>query len=212
MGTSTDWQRWHDRYADPSSSLSHRLHIVQRHITGFLDARSGTPLRVLSLCAGQGRDIIEVLAGRADAAEVGGELVEIDPSLAAHARGAIAAAGLSGLTVREADAGEWSTYAGQPLADLLLLAGVLGNITDDDVRATVRALPSLCAAGATVIWTRTRQPPDLTPTVRAWFAEVGFVEQAFDAPHDTLFSVGVHHFTGEPAPRPASGRLFRFIR
>ena len=212
MGTSTDWHRWHDRYADSTSALSRRLSIVQRHISDVLDTRPESPLSVLSLCAGQGRDIIEVLADRPDAGRVSGDLVELDPRNAGVARAAIAAAGLTGLAVREVDAGDWTTYADLPRADLLLLVGVLGNITDADVRATVQALPSLCAAGATVIWTRTRQPPDLTPAVRAWFAEAGFAERAFDAPDYPLFSVGRHDFVGDPAPRPPTGQLFRFVR
>jgi hypothetical protein len=32
----------------------------------------------------------------------------------------------------------------------------------------VQAVPTLCRADATVIWTRHRRPPDLTPQVRAW--------------------------------------------
>lgn len=39
-------------------------------------------------------------------------------------------------------------------ADLLPLCGIFGNIIDDDVERTVRAVPSLLAAGGTVIWTR----------------------------------------------------------
>jgi hypothetical protein len=43
--------------------------------------------------------------------------------------------------------------------------GALGNISDSDVKATIGALPLLCAADATMIWT-TRRAPDLTPVVR----------------------------------------------
>src|SRR6185437_12861282 len=80
-----------------------------------------------------------------------------------------------------------------------------------DVRGTISALPELCAAGATVIWTRTRRAPDLTPAVRRWLGAAGFAEQAFHAPAGELFSVGVHRFTGAPRPMTPRGRLFRFL-
>jgi hypothetical protein len=88
---------------------------------------------------------------------------------------------------------------------------VLGNVSDTDVQATGAALPQLCAAGATVIWTRTRRSPDLTPAVRGWLAAAGFAERAFHAPDDVLFSVGVHQFLGEPQPLTPSGTVFRFV-
>ena len=36
-------------------------------------------------------------------------------------------------------------------ADLVLMAGVFGNITDADAQQTITALPEQCAADATVI-------------------------------------------------------------
>jgi len=96
-------------------------------------------------------------------------------------------------------------------ADLVLLAGVFGNISDADVRRTIGALPQLCAPGGTVLWTRTRRDPDLTPAVRRWLRDEGFSEQAFLAPADVLFCVGVHRFTGVPQPLSAGGKLFQFL-
>ena len=66
-------------------------------------------------------------------------------------------------------------------ADVLLLCGIFGNVSDRDINRTVQAAPALCRAGATVIWTRHRRPPDLTPRIRQWFADSGFAEIAFDA-------------------------------
>jgi hypothetical protein len=83
-------------------------------------------------------------------------------------------------------------------ADLVLLAGVFGNTRDDHVHQTIAALPMLCAHGAWVIWTRHRNDPDLTPTIRDWFEQAGFVERAFTAPEDAKFTVGVHKLAGTP--------------
>jgi hypothetical protein len=211
MSTPTDWYDWHRPYDDERSPLSQRLRLVQRHVAGWLDRRTEESLTVVSACAGQGRDLIDVLAGRPDAGRVRARLIEGDQRNVDAARAAIAAAGLTDVSVMRADAGRLSSYAGAVPADLVLLAGVLGNITDADVRATIAALPQLCAAGATVIWTRTREAPDLTPALRRWLSEAEFVEQAFEAPDGVLFSVGVHTFAGTPRPRSGE-RLFQFVR
>jgi hypothetical protein len=205
-----DWWGWHDSYADPGSPLAWRLRIVQRHLALWLDARTG-PLNVVSMCAGQGHDLRGVLAGRADAGRVRATLIEYDPRNVAAARAAFTADGLDGVTVVEADAGDLASYRSAGPADLVLMAGVLGNISDADIRTTIGALPQLCAAGATVIWTRTRREPDRTPGIRAGLADAGFAEQAFDAPDGVLFSVGVHRLTGPPRPLAGTGRIFRFI-
>ncbi|MEU4472926.1 class I SAM-dependent methyltransferase family protein [Micromonospora sp. NPDC023888] len=212
MAAATDWHDWHLPYNDHTSPLSRRLRLVQRHINDWLDRRSDSSLRVVSVCAGQGRDLIGVLASRPDADRVRAELIEYDPRNVAAARMGIAAAKLTGLTATEADAGDFTAYRTAVPADLVVLAGVLGNISDEDVRATIDALPRLCAPDATVIWTRTRRDPDLTPAIRRWFAAAGFAEEAFHAPSDVLFSVGVHRFHGQPQQAPPSGRIFTFAR
>lgn len=212
MPESKDWLRWHDSYDDPASPLARRLRVVQTHIARWLDERAGDAvLRVVSACAGQGRDLIGVLAERPrDALRVRALLVELDPRNVAAARANAAAAGLDGVTVREADAGRVATYLDAVPADLVMLCGVFGNVPAADVERTVRATPQLCASGATVMWTRSRKAPDLTPTIRRWFEDAGFEEVAFDAPGDVSFSVGVCRMVGPPARPDASQVLFDF--
>lgn len=212
MSDAKDWYDWHAPYADRGSPLSRRLRLIQHHIAAWLDERSDPSLTVVSLCAGQGRDLLEVLASRPDAARVRSHLVEYDQRNVTAAQATIRTAGIPNVTVRHADAGDLATYAGAVPADLVLLAGVLGNISDADAQATISALPQLCAAGATLIWTRTRRAPDLTPAIRRWLAATGFVERAFHAPDDVLFSVGVHQLLGQPQPLDPHGRLFRFLK
>jgi hypothetical protein len=89
---------------------------------------------------------------------------------------------------------------------------VLGNVSDADAHGTVDALPGLCAAGATVIWTRHRREPDLTPALRRRFAAAGFAEESFTSPEDGRWSVGVHHLGRAPEPLRPGQRLFEFLR
>ncbi len=66
MADLRDYRAWHEDYDDPESGLTWRLGVVRSHIRAALDAKPG-PARVLSACAGDGRDIIGVLAERLDA-------------------------------------------------------------------------------------------------------------------------------------------------
>jgi ubiquinone/menaquinone biosynthesis C-methylase UbiE len=206
----TDWVAWHDAYADEHSDLSRRLGIVRGMVREALPQQPAATVRALSICAGRGDDLVHVLREYEFSRQVRGRLVELDPDNAQALREAVHAAGLD-LEVVEGDAGDLTAYDGAVPADLVLLCGVLGNVSDEDARTIVRSMPRLCAAGATVIWTRARRPPDLTPRIREWFADAGFSELAFVAPEDALFSVGMACFSG--APRPLGrGRLFRFAR
>jgi hypothetical protein len=206
----TDWVAWHDAYGDERSALSRRLRIVRSLVGEALSLRPHGAFSVVSLCAGRGDDLVHVLRHHKSAPRVRGRLVELAPDNAQALRQAVHAAGLA-LEVVEGDAGDLAAYEGAVPADLVLLCGVLGNVSDADAHDIIRSMPQFCATGATVIWTRTRRPPDLTHRIRGWFAEAGFSELAFVAPDDALFSVGMSCFMGTPQPL-RRGQLFRFVR
>jgi Putative methyltransferase len=209
------WQKWHAPYEDPGSNLSLRLRTVQGMVRQGLDAapagRAG-PIRVVSLCAGQGRDVIDVVAEHPRRHQVSALLVELDPALVAFARARADASGIGDLVrIIEGDASLSHWYANQVPADLVLVCGVSGNISQDDIDATVEALPSFCRQRGHVIWTRHRRPPDATPAIRSRFASAGFTEIAFEAPQGTVMTVGLDRFDGEPEPFDPDRRLFDFV-
>ena len=107
-----DWHAWHDGYDEPGTRLARRLAAVQDQIRVALDAAPPGPLHAVSLCAGQGRDLIGVLARHPRGADVTARLVELDPRNAAAARDAAAAAGLPGVEAVTADAALTDQYAG----------------------------------------------------------------------------------------------------
>jgi hypothetical protein len=204
-----NWVDWHTAYDLPGSPLHRRLALVQRRTRDALDTLPAGKISAISMCAGQGRDLLGVLEHHPRRADVSATLVELDPRNVELARQA--ATNLN-VTVIAADAGISTSYATAAPADIVLVCGVFGNITDDHIARTVRWLPRLCRQGATVIWTRHRRAPDLTPALRGWFADTGFDEVAFDADGDSSsISVGTNRFTGQPLPFQSDVRLFEFV-
>jgi hypothetical protein len=206
----SSWVRWHLDYDDPGADLAQRLKVVQTRLRQTLDdARSGH-IDLISACAGQGRDVTGGLAGHPRRQDVTALLVELDDRNVLVARKNAADAGLAGVQVVRADASDTTVYRDAVPARVLLLCGIFGNVNDDDVQNTVANASRLCAPEATVIWTRHRGPPDVTPNIRGWFAEAGFEEIAFDSPGKGRFAVGTCRIVSEPLPYRAGLRLFTF--
>lgn len=203
----TDWLAWHDGYENPESGLAHRLAAVQRRIGEALDGLPPGPIRVLSLCAGQGRDLLGVLADHPRRADVAARLVEADPRNVEYARRSAP----PGVDVVLGDAAASAAYAGCVPADLVLACGVFGNLAPSDIRHTVANLARFCRTGATVVWTHHTVSPDRTPDVRKWFADNGFSEVAFDSePGRFHYGVGTHVLAGPALPFDPDLTLFRF--
>ncbi len=208
---SRDWHAWHEPYDVDGSPLRIRLGIVQRRIRDALDAAPAGSIPVVSACAGQGRDVLPVLTDHHRASDVRARLVELDPRNANVASRYAAERGLTGVEIVTGDASQTNAYLGAVPAQLVLFCGVWGNVSDADVERSARALPMLCAPGATVIWTRHRKSPDLTVSIRGWLGEVGFEEVRFDAPADLWVSVGTHRYVGPAVALVPDQTLFTFL-
>jgi hypothetical protein len=209
----TDWVDWHRAYDDPTSSLARRLDVVRRRLGEALDVVPAQRPRVLSLCAGDGRDVIPVLAGRAASRRVTAVLVEQDEVLARRAADAAAAAGLDGLEVRSGDAGDPRVFDDVLPVDVLMLCGILGNIEHARVANVVVSVARILVLGGFVIWTRGGSEPDLRPQVRDWFQSAGFDEVAFDGAPEP-YGVGLNRLADTSAtdPRTLPQPLFTFVR
>ena len=191
--------------------LGRRLVLVQHQVRAALDRVPPGPVRAISVCAGQGHDLLGVLAGHLRRSDVTARLVELDEQNVLLARRAAREAGLDGVEVLVRDASITDAYAGAVPADLVLMCGVFGNITADDIANTIGHLPRLCAPAATVIWTRHRQPPDLTPDIRQTFERHGFEEVFFDGDGSSPFGVGANRLVAPPQPFQDGVRLFEFV-
>ena len=207
----SDWGAWHRLYDDSDSVQSRRLVVVGRRVGEALDVLGSSARRVLSLCAGDGRDLLPELAARPQLApEV--VLIEQDSELGARAKARAAAAGLDGVDVRRADAAFRDSFADVVPVDLLLLCGIFGNVPGGDINRTLHAVPAMLAPGGFVVWTRGRcDGPDLRPTVRRWVAEAGLEEVAYDGEPE-LYGVGVARLASPRVDAELPERLFTFFR
>jgi len=212
-----DWQRWHSHYDDPGSSLAQRLDAVRDVVRRALDeAPCGTDevIRMTTLCAGDGRDVLPVLAEATHRRPVSAVLVELDPRLAKRARTAAAERGLTRVEVRQADAGDLATYVGVPAAHVLLACGVFGNISVDYVRRTISMLPRLVAPSGIVVWTRGAENTtlDRSREISDHLVRAGFDEMSLTGTRDGVFRIGMHRMVGPPGPGMSGddGRMFVF--
>lgn len=207
-----DYVAWHLAYDDPDSDLSKRLRRVQAEVAAYLDRTAPHPVRVLSACSGDGRDLLDVLARRTDSGRVSGLLIEIDDTLAARAREKVAATEAA-IAVSQADAGTSDAYAEGVPADLLILSGIMGNITEAEIEALIVECRAWCAPGATVIWTRGAMEPDLGAQIRAWFSREGFREVVVHERVDgSPMRVGVVQLVEAPRQFRQGVALFAFHR
>lgn len=208
----SDWLAWHRDYDDPSSALSRRLVVVRRRVGESLDALGADARRVLSLCAGAGRDLLPELAVRPHVSPQT-LLVEANAELAEAARVEAASSSLGHVRVRCADAGRPGSFADVLPVDLLLLCGIFGNVAENDIRRTISAVPAMLAPRGLVIWTRgSRGSEDVRPKVRRWVVEAGLEELAYDGAPEP-FGVGLARRSGPASTdAPLPERLFTFLR
>jgi ACT domain-containing protein len=210
-GSNRDWHGWHADYDRPDSTLAHRLLMVQAQIRMVLDNAPAGPVSAISVVAGQGRDLIGVLADHPRRHEVRAVLVELDAANAEHARASARAGGLDQVEVITGDAADLANYADFVPAHLVLLCGLFGNIKDADIEHTIDTCDQLCAPGGTVVWTRGRRTRfDRFPLICEWFEENDF-ERRWVSPPDVGFGVGAHRFVGEPKPLVVGEPLFHFV-
>ncbi len=206
--TPIDWVAWHRAYDSPNSSLSRRVAIVRQRLAEVLATTTATTeTTVLSLCAGDGRDVLGVDLG---ARSVRAVLVELDAELARRALER--AAGSPWVEVRCADAADVATFSDVLPVDVLMMCGIFGNVDPLAVGGIIDRAAGLLRPGGTVIWTRGGGEPDRRPEVRSAFIERGFDELSFDGAPE-LFGVGVSRLVRPARSGPGLGEpLFRFTR
>src|SRR5580700_8396928 len=114
-----DWNEWFRSYY-VSPSLQARLRIVREQIRAALNELPSGPIRIISVCAGDGRDLIGAIAGHQRQGDVAAWLLDTHQGSLDRGRTAAQRAGLGRqLSFLAADAGLAGSYAGLAPSDLL---------------------------------------------------------------------------------------------
>ena len=222
-----DWCEWHEGYQQ-SMALQQRLAKVREHIVEALDHADPGPIRILSICAGDGRDVISALRDHPRRHEVVARLLELDPRLVASGRELARDAQLErNVQFDVVDATRSESYDGCIPCQLMLACGVLGNIPIQSSEFIVALASAACATGGRLVWTRLVAANNGTthvPILQRLLTSAGFEQLRWDVQGDDdeaggryieTFGAGravVASFVqrGMPGPMPV-GELFRFV-
>jgi hypothetical protein len=206
-----NWSGWPQRaYLRPH--YLERLQVVQQHLAECLDQAPPGPLRIVSLCAGDGRDVIGVLQAHGRRSEVEAYLVELNGQSVADGARQAAAAGLEKVVhFIHTDATDYSNYKNLVPCDIVLVCGVWGHVPVNDRTKLIRALASFCKPGATVIWTRSISKGTLrVQEVQSQFDGSSWSPVRLSTTSDEKWAVGTYRFRGPSLELPSGGRIFNF--
>lgn len=208
-----DWFEWHKGYRS-SPALKARLGKVRTQITNCLNACPTGEIRVVSVCAGDGRDLLGALMNHSRVQDVKARLVELDERLVECGRSVAEGTDLAEqLEFVQGDAAQSSAYKGMVPADLVLVCGVFGHVSEAETPRLVRNLSFLCNSGGFVIWTRRRNDQDSTrhtSVIRNLLHESAFEEVCFEVTPEGKFAVSTYRYLGEPLALPNDQQLFEF--
>lgn len=207
-----DWFAWHDNYRT-RPRMRQRLQIVREYLVTCLNACPPGKIQVISVCAGDSRDLTGTLYDHPRTADVQARLVELDERLVECGRTAAESAGLGEqLQFIQGDATISSVYEGAVPADIVLLCGVIGNIPEEELPRLMESLAYFCKPEAFVIWTRDLfdDGENRLALVRELLQKSGFEEVNFRMTLTGNMGVGTHRYLGQTLPLPKDKQLFVF--
>ncbi|MBD2435390.1 class I SAM-dependent methyltransferase family protein [Nostoc sp. FACHB-110] len=206
-----DWYEWHDLYKT-EPRLQQRLEIVREFITYSLNSSPDGAIRIVSLCAGDGRDLLGTLENHPRAKDVSARLVELNPQLVERGRATIESLGLAQqIEFINGDAAIASNYVGAVPADIVIVCGVFGNLSEAELNRLLDNLSFLSKPGAFIIWTRGHSNGiPYSDNVRKILHLTDFEEVNFKLTATGDMGIGIHQYVGETLPQPKEQQLFVF--
>jgi putative methyltransferase len=210
---SRSWKGW-PAEAYSEVRYQQRLEAVQEHLRKNLNEAPAGPLRLISICAGDGRDVIGVLQTHKRRTDVSAWLVELDRESVAAGVRETSIVGLDDI-VRfiNGDATDYTTYEGIAPANVVLACGVWGHVPAHERASLAGAIAELCKLRGTITWTR---------GVSAGMVRLNEIERLFVRPRwenvrttitaDKRWAVATYRNFGPPVALPVAGRIFNFQR
>jgi hypothetical protein len=210
---SRSWAGW-PAEAYMRERFQQRLLAVQQHLRTNLDEAPAGPIKLISLCAGDGRDVISVLRTHERRRDVSAWLVELDrQSVAAGIRDSSIAGLQDAVHFVNADATDFVTYMGMAPVDIVLACGVWGHVPMHQRESLVGALAALCKPRGAVTWTRGVS----CGITRLNQIEIQFARPKWECVQTTItadkkWAVATYRYAGLPVELPRAGRIFDFQR
>ena len=184
---------WSSRfYTEQHPGFVARLKTTTRMIAESLAEAPAGEVRVLSLCCGDGRDLLGALRDHPRKGDVRALMIDRDASSVRRGRQWAHEQGLGErIEFVNSDAADWTGMGGWVPFHMVIISGVFVHLTVEHAQNLVGALPMLCRDGSTVVWNRrvvaastggqeTGDPIPRAhlPDLRAFFAAAGFVTAA----------------------------------
>jgi len=208
-----NWDEWYKHY-DSLPGLQERLRIVREQIVAALNECPAGQIQIVSICAGDGRDLIGALQKHPRRNDVSALLLDNHAESIARGEAAAKETGLQRqLRFLDADAAQAKNYLGAVPADLVLLSGFLGHLPHRDVPALINSLPMFCKTGGQVIWNRhliLHDGPEQILLIRGFFRQTSFEEIYFTATDLNGFAIARVRFAGKSRRLEPSRVLFEF--
>jgi len=206
-----NWSGWPElAYERPK--YRERLRVFQEQIAECLDQAPHGPLRILSMCVGDGRDVIGVLQSHWRRKEVEAYLVELNGQSVSEGIKHAKASGLGNVVkFIHADATDYSTYKNLAPCDIVLVCGVWGHVPANDRAKLIHALASFCKPGGNVIWSlKTSKGEHRLAEVRSQFDHACWSPVRQNSTPGQKSAVCTYVYRGAALEVPANGRIFSF--
>jgi hypothetical protein len=207
------WSNWPAR-AYRRNNYQQRLTAVQSHLAECLSESAAGEVRIVSVCAGDGRDVIGVLPSHERREDAKAWLVELDRKSVEAGRRAVLAAGLAThVQFVHGDATDHAAYANLLPCSIVLLCGVLGHVRPDERAETIKRVAQFCEPKGSIIWTRGfRGCESRVREIETLFDEADCERVRRSVTQDQKWAVVTNRYLGPRYEAPTSGRIFTFER
>lgn len=189
QNSSDKWTEWHENAYNNTNSLAYqRTEIVKNLINKYLYEINKNVV-IVSIGAGQGRDILSVLKERKDNNRIFTYLIDTDMECLDYAKNYAEKNNIINVNVVNIDGSLTENYKDIPKADLIIFCGMMNQKNTEEVKSLANNMKFLCNEDAQIIWSRHGYDEDYSTSFRNVFNENFYKELDFYISHKEPFFV-----------------------
>ena len=189
QNSSDKWTEWHEEaYNDINSLPYQRTEIVKDLINKYL-SEIDKDIVVISIGAGQSRDILPVLIGRKDNDRITTYLIDTDIECLNYAKNYAKDNNIINVHIVDMDGSLVKNYKDIPKADLIIFCGMMTQKNTDEVKKLANNIKLICNKDAQIIWSRHGYDKDYSTPFRNVFNENFYKELDFYISHKEPFFI-----------------------